>query len=37
MPMGDGTQFIPLLAKVRKSEDIELGEHVEVSFTLRKR
>ncbi len=37
MPMGDGTQFISLPAKVRKSENIELGEHIKLSFTLRKR
>lgn len=37
MPMGDGTQFIPLPAKVRKSEEIELGDHIRLSFTLRKR
>ena len=37
MPMGDGTQFIPLNAKVRKAEDIEIGDHIELSFVLRKR
>jgi len=37
MPMGDGTQFIPLPAKVRKSEDIGLGDRIKLSFTLRKR
>jgi hypothetical protein len=37
MPMGDGTQFIPLPAKLRKSESIEVGDMVEVSFVLRAR
>lgn len=37
MPMGDGTQFVPLPAKVRKSEGIELGGRVELSFVLRQR
>ncbi|MGH7525425.1 MAG: DUF1905 domain-containing protein [Gemmatimonadales bacterium] len=37
MPMGDSTQFIPLSAKVRKTEGIEVGDHVKLSFTLRKR
>ena len=37
MPMGDGTQFIPLSAKVRKAEGIEVGDRVELSFILRKR
>ena len=36
MPMGDGTHFIPLNAKVRKAENISVGDHVELSFTLRK-
>ena len=31
MPMGDGTHFIPLSAKVRKKEGIELGVNVTVS------
>ena len=35
MPMGDGTHFIPLNAKVRKKEGIELGGSVTVSFQLR--
>lgn len=37
MPMGDGTQFIPLPAKLRKSESIEVGDMVTVSFVLRDR
>ena len=37
MPMGDGTQFIPLNAAVRKKENIEIGEYVEGYFELRER
>ena len=37
MPKGDGTQFIPLSAKVRKAEKIEVGDKVKLSFTLRQR
>jgi len=36
MPMGDGTQFIPLPANVRKKEKIRLGDRIRLSFTLRK-
>lgn len=35
MPMGDGTHFIALNAKVRKKENIELGMKISVSFQLR--
>lgn len=35
LPMGDGTHFIALNAKVRKKEDIEVGNNVSVSFQLR--
>jgi len=35
LPMGDGTYFIALPAKVRKKENISLGESVEVEFELR--
>jgi hypothetical protein len=35
MPMGDGTHFIPLSAKVRKKEGIILGGSVSVTFQLR--
>ena len=35
MPMGDGTQFIPLPRDVRSSENITISDHVELSFTLR--
>jgi Domain of unknown function (DUF1905) len=37
MPKGDGTQFIPLPAKIRKAENIEIGDHTNISFVLRKR
>ena len=37
MPMGDGTQFIPLPAKTRKSECVEIGDRIGLSFVLRKR
>lgn len=37
LPKGDGTLFIPLAAKVRKKENITVGDTVEVSFKLRKR
>lgn len=37
MPMGDGTQFIPLSAKVRKTEGIKVGDTIKLSFILRKR
>jgi hypothetical protein len=37
MPMGNGTQFIPLSAKVRKAENIEVGDRVNLTFILRKR
>lgn len=35
MPMGDGTHFIALKAKVRKKEDIEVGKIINISFQLR--
>ncbi len=37
MPMGDGTHFIPLNSKVRKKENVEVGDHIGLSFILRKR
>lgn len=37
LPMGDGSTFIPLSAKVRKSEKIELGDTVSLEFRLRER
>ena len=36
MPMGDGAQFIPLSAKIRKAEGIEVGDLVTLSFVPRK-
>lgn len=35
LPMGDGTHFIALNAKVRKKEKVEFGKTVNVTFTLR--
>ena len=37
LPMGDGTQFIALSAKVRKAENISLGDDIELTFKLRGR
>ncbi len=37
LPMGDGTHFIALPAKVRKREGLELGVSVSMAFTLRQR
>lgn len=37
LPIGDGTQFIALPAKVRKAEKINLGDTIEMSFVLRER
>ena len=35
LPMGDGTHFIALNAKVRKKEKIYLGDTIEIIFQLR--
>jgi predicted DNA-binding protein (MmcQ/YjbR family) len=35
LPMGDGTHFIPLPAKVRRKEGLAVGSVVEVSFEIR--
>ncbi|WP_407355709.1 DUF1905 domain-containing protein [Methanolobus sp. WCC5] len=35
LPMGDGTHFIPLNAKVRQKEGIETGGNATVSFRIR--
>jgi hypothetical protein len=35
LPMGDGTHFIALNAKVRKREGLDLGKTVSISFVLR--
>ena len=37
MPMGNGTHFIPLSAKIRKVERIEIGDIISISFVLRER
>lgn len=37
LPMGDGTHFIALSAKVRKAEDVQVGGKVSVTFRLRRR
>lgn len=37
MPMGDGTQFIPLPAKTRKAEKINVGDTITITFILRER
>ena len=37
LPMGDGTYFIALPAKVRKKEKLLLGMAVEISFEIRDR
>lgn len=36
LPMGDGTHFIALNAKVRKKENVDLGNKIKVAFHLRK-
>jgi len=35
LPMGDGTHFIPLPAKVRTKEKLSIGAETEVSFVVR--
>ncbi len=35
LPMGDGSQFIPLPAAVRRKENITIGNVVELSFVAR--
>ena len=37
LPKGDGTHFLALPAKVRKSETIAVGDKVRVSFVIRDR
>jgi len=37
LPMGDGTHFIALPAKVRKKEKLAIGMAVEISFETRTR
>ena len=35
LPMGDGSQFLALPAKVRQKEHIAIGDMIEVSFVVR--
>ena len=35
LPMGDGTHFIALNAKVRKNEGIDVGKRISISFEQR--
>ena len=35
LPMGDGTHFIALPAKIRKKENLSLGDEFELSFETR--
>lgn len=37
LPKGDGTHFIPLSAKIRKAESIEVGDSVKLIFVPRNR
>jgi hypothetical protein len=37
LPMGDGTHFIALPAKVRKKEKVDLNQTIEMTFVLRER
>lgn len=37
LPMGDGTHFVAVPAKVRGKEKLELGDTVAVRFVLRRR
>lgn len=37
LPMGDGTHFIALNARVRKAENIQVGDTINLSFRLRTR
>ena len=35
LPMGDGTHFIALSAKVRKAENLKVGDKVNIDFIFR--
>ena len=35
LPMGDGTHFIALNSKVRKKENITIGDKIKIKFELR--
>ena len=37
LPYGDNTHFIALPAKIRKANDIKLGDNISVEFKIRKR
>lgn len=37
MPYGDGTHFVPVPAKVRKADNIQLGDEITVEFEIRER
>ena len=37
MPYGDGTHFMPLPAKARKVNKIELGDTITIEFEIRER
>jgi hypothetical protein len=37
LPYGDNTHFIPLPAKVRKANNIKLGDEISVQFEIRER
>lgn len=37
LPYGDGTQFVALPEKVRKAENITVGDKIKLTFTLRER
>ena len=37
MPYGDGTYFVAVPAKVRKANDIKLGDEVLIEFEIRER
>lgn len=36
LPMGDGTHFIPLPAKVRRVNQLDVGSCVNLTFTIRR-
>lgn len=36
LPMGDGTHFIPLPAKVRRANQLDVGSCVNLTFTIRR-
>ena len=36
LPMGDGTHFIPLPAKVQRANQLDVGSCVNLTFTIRR-